>query len=82
MLVQSMIDVAHALQMVVVAEGIETERDHAHLRALGCDYYQGFGLARPLAPDDAAALMRKQAGGEYAGIAPAAPAEPVHRSHP
>lgn len=79
MLVQSMIDVAHALQMVVVAEGIETERDHAHLRALGCDYYQGFGLARPLTPEDAAALMRRQALGEYASIAVAAPAEPAHR---
>ena len=68
MLVQSMIDVAHALQMQVVAEGIETERDHAHLRALGCDYYQGFGLAKPLMPEDAAALMRRQAAGERASI--------------
>ena len=37
-----------ALQLAVVAEGIETEDQWYALQALGCDYGQGFFFARPL----------------------------------
>jgi EAL domain-containing protein (putative c-di-GMP-specific phosphodiesterase class I) len=37
-----------ALNLAVVAEGIETEEQAETLRALGCDYGQGFLYARPL----------------------------------
>jgi diguanylate cyclase (GGDEF)-like protein len=37
-----------ALQLAVVAEGIETEDQWYALQALGCDYGQGFLFARPL----------------------------------
>jgi diguanylate cyclase (GGDEF)-like protein/PAS domain S-box-containing protein len=43
-----------ALQLAVVAEGIETEDQWYALQALGCDYGQGFLFARPL---DAAASL-------------------------
>ena len=50
-LVQSMIQLAHRLQMQVVAEGVETEPVAQALTQLGCDYAQGwfFGHPRPLA---------------------------------
>lgn len=46
-IVASVITLAHAIGMVVVGEGIETEEQRAHLARLGCDRGQGFLLGRP-----------------------------------
>lgn len=46
-LVHSMIQLAHRLQMQVVAEGVETEAVHATLVELGCDEAQGWLYGRP-----------------------------------
>ena len=35
-------------RMDVVAEGVETEEQFVHLRALGCEYAQGFHFSRPV----------------------------------
>jgi diguanylate cyclase (GGDEF)-like protein len=43
----SIISLGESLEMLVVAEGIETADQLAQLRGLGCDYGQGFFLARP-----------------------------------
>ncbi|MCW7536640.1 EAL domain-containing protein [Aquabacterium sp. A7-Y] len=51
LLIRSIIDVAHALGMQVVAEGVETEDERTKLLALNCDLLQGYLLARPLAPE-------------------------------
>jgi EAL domain-containing protein (putative c-di-GMP-specific phosphodiesterase class I) len=48
-IVQSTIELAHALGQVVVAEGIEDEATWRKLIQLGCDIGQGYHLARPLA---------------------------------
>ncbi|HYT38325.1 MAG TPA: EAL domain-containing protein, partial [Acidimicrobiia bacterium] len=40
-------DLAHALGLVVVAEGVETGDQVTHLRRLGCDLAQGYFFARP-----------------------------------
>ena len=50
---------AHALGMLVVGEGIETDRQLGELTALGCDEGQGFLLARPLPPGKIAAFHRR-----------------------
>jgi diguanylate cyclase (GGDEF)-like protein len=42
-----MIDLAHALDLIVVAEGVETEAQLTRLAAMGCDVAQGHYLARP-----------------------------------
>jgi diguanylate cyclase (GGDEF)-like protein/PAS domain S-box-containing protein len=46
-IVSATIDMAHALGMVVAAEGVETDRQRARLRELGCDRAQGYYLAPP-----------------------------------
>jgi diguanylate cyclase (GGDEF)-like protein/PAS domain S-box-containing protein len=46
-IVKSVIDLAHALGLVVVAEGVETSEQVGHLRDLGCDLGQGYFFARP-----------------------------------
>lgn len=51
-LVRSTIDLAHALGLKVVAEGIEDAENLAFLRAAKCDYAQGYFIDRPM-PFDA-----------------------------
>ncbi|HEY7107426.1 MAG TPA: EAL domain-containing protein [Acidimicrobiia bacterium] len=46
-IVAATIDMAHALGMVVAAEGVETELQRSRLVELGCDRAQGFLLAAP-----------------------------------
>ena len=45
---RQIIDLAHNLDMRVVAEGIEDERSLDMLVSMGCDYGQGFYIARPM----------------------------------
>lgn len=51
MIVGSTVQLAHALDMRIVAEGVENAADLAELVALGIDTVQGYHLARPMAPD-------------------------------
>ena len=46
-IVAATIDMAHALGMVVAAEGVETEEQRVRLRELGCDRAQGYHLGPP-----------------------------------
>jgi diguanylate cyclase (GGDEF)-like protein len=57
-IVSSIIGLAHALRLKVVAEGIETEEQARLLRLLGCDMIQGFLYSRPVPPDEVPALLR------------------------
>jgi EAL domain-containing protein (putative c-di-GMP-specific phosphodiesterase class I) len=50
-IVRAIIELAHALQLHVTAEGVETSEQHEALRRLGCDSMQGFLFARPMAAD-------------------------------
>ena len=50
-IVRSTIDLAHNLGLSVVAEGVETQEIMAILRALGCDYVQGYYISRSLSAD-------------------------------
>lgn len=49
LIVRSTIDLAHALEMEVVAEGVETAAALALLSVMGCDMAQGYYISRPLA---------------------------------
>ncbi len=60
-IVRSVITLARSIGMEVVAEGVEQAAQLAQLRTLGCEYAQGFLLARPLQVVDARELMRVQA---------------------
>ncbi len=50
-IVRTILSLAHGLELIVVAEGIESEEQLQALRAMGCDAAQGFYFARPLPPD-------------------------------
>jgi len=51
-IIASMIDLAHALGMTVVAEGVENMATRKRLQDMGCDFIQGYLIGRPmLLPD-------------------------------
>ena len=47
-IVHSTIELAHNLGMLVIAEGIENKDTLIKLRELGCDYAQGYFIAKPM----------------------------------
>jgi diguanylate cyclase (GGDEF)-like protein len=59
-IVRSTIELAHNLGLRVVAEGVETAEAWVRLAALGCDFAQGFHLARPLPGPDLLAVLEAE----------------------
>jgi diguanylate cyclase (GGDEF)-like protein/PAS domain S-box-containing protein len=57
-IVEAVVDLAHRLDLEVVAEGVEDESQLDHLTRIGCDVAQGFLLSRPIPPDDFDAMLR------------------------
>ncbi|HZG22012.1 MAG TPA: EAL domain-containing protein [Herbaspirillum sp.] len=51
-IVPSMIHLGQKLGFAVVAEGLETEKCRRILQHLGCEYGQGYGIARPMSAAD------------------------------
>jgi len=58
--VRAITGLAQLLGLKTVAEGVETENQVTALSESGCDFMQGFFLARPLRAHAAASLLRKQ----------------------
>jgi len=58
-IVRTIVALAHNLSMDVVAEGVETKAQLAELRAMGCEYGQGYLFSRAVEARDARALMER-----------------------
>jgi diguanylate cyclase (GGDEF)-like protein/PAS domain S-box-containing protein len=56
----AVMELARAVGMTVVAEGVETAGQLARLSAIGCPLVQGYYLARPMTPDALTGLLRQQ----------------------
>ena len=56
-IVESTVQMAHALGLQVVAEGVETQWVEQYLRSIGYDLGQGYLFARPMAADDCLAWV-------------------------
>jgi diguanylate cyclase (GGDEF)-like protein/PAS domain S-box-containing protein len=56
-IVAAVINLAHALGMEIIAEGVETIEHVAALVALGCDKMQGYWFSRPLPAEAATGLL-------------------------
>jgi diguanylate cyclase (GGDEF)-like protein/PAS domain S-box-containing protein len=72
-IVRTIITLARNLSMEVVAEGIETEDQLGQLKALACDYGQGYLLSKPLDAEKAGALLQNN----FAGLANSFISEPA-----
>ncbi len=60
-LVQTAIQMAHNLDMKVVAEGVESERSRAILEKMGCDICQGYHFSRPVPAQNFNKLLSNRA---------------------
>ena len=52
LIVQAVLAMGHGMGLQVVAEGVETAAQYEHLGSLGCDVFQGYLFARPVAQAD------------------------------
>lgn len=71
LIVRSTIDLAHAMEMEVVAEGVETDTALALLSVMGCDMAQGYFISRPLLVADLLTFLDRHRGGWAADAATA-----------
>ena len=62
--VAAIVGLAHGLQLIATAEGVETAEQTAELRALRCDRALGFYFARPQAPSAFGKLLESARYGE------------------
>jgi EAL domain-containing protein (putative c-di-GMP-specific phosphodiesterase class I) len=56
-IVKAIVGLGHSLGLVVAAEGVENPTALTYLQSIGCDHAQGFHIAAPLPPDEAAAWL-------------------------
>lgn len=56
-IVSAILSLAEQLGMATLAEGVETQGEHAMLAQLGCGHVQGFGIGRPMPFEQTLAWM-------------------------
>lgn len=59
-IVKAILDLGTALDMQIIAEGIETEQQRDVLLSMGCKQGQGYWLSRPVAADAATKMLAEQ----------------------
>ena len=64
-IVRSVVTLAHALGITLVAEGVENAATAERLRQFGCDVAQGYLYSRPLPAADTVALLSAHKRGRY-----------------
>lgn len=64
-IVTAIIQMAHSLNLEVVAEGVESEAQLEFLRHQGCDYVQGNLLGDPMTADSVLQLLLEEANGGF-----------------
>jgi diguanylate cyclase (GGDEF)-like protein len=74
LLTRTIVQVGHDLAIMVVAEGIENQRQLRLLREMGCGYGQGFLVARPMAAPGIDSFLTGASGMGHGGSGPGAPA--------
>ena len=75
-IVKAIIAMAHALHMIVVAEGIESQEQAALLKKLGCDKLQGFYFSKPLTASAFEELLANPRNIPYTGLYPPSANQP------
>ncbi len=58
-IIKTIISLAHSLGMSVVAEGVEDQEQLHKLKALGCDFGQGYLFSKPLTSQKASLLLTR-----------------------
>jgi EAL domain-containing protein (putative c-di-GMP-specific phosphodiesterase class I) len=56
-IVRTIVALAHALEVAVVCEGVETPEVLGQVRGMGCEYAQGYHFAEPMPAEEVLALV-------------------------
>jgi len=67
-IVAAIVNLAHAIDLVPIAEGVETPAQLERLREMGCDLAQGHHLAEPLPPEGIAELLAAHGRAPVSGV--------------
>lgn len=59
-IIATIVNLAHIMGMNVVAEGVETETQVAHLASCHCDSLQGYIISRPVSEDEAVRFLTRR----------------------
>jgi len=59
-IVRAVVEMAHGMKLNVIAEGVETKDQFAHLQKYGCDEMQGYWFSRPLPVDAISSLLAEE----------------------
>lgn len=78
-IVATILSMAHALHMSVVAEGVETEQQYKMLLEMGCDQFQGFLFSKPVPADEAVQHLLEPGMGSLLCVANASRITHEHR---
>ncbi len=58
-IVKIIIEIAKLFELKLVAEGIEDQETYDYLKQLGCDYGQGYHMAKPMPADDFIPFLKR-----------------------
>jgi EAL domain-containing protein (putative c-di-GMP-specific phosphodiesterase class I) len=63
-IISAIIDLAHSMDMDVIAEGVESELQLRQLKTLECDHVQGLLFGKPMDADSYVTLLRTEQNGQ------------------
>ncbi len=72
-ILKSIILLARGLSVDTIAEGVELEDEEVRLRAMGCEYAQGYLFSKPLPSEEAAAFLTSMARSSGEGFVVSVP---------
>ncbi len=64
-MIELIIDIADYLHVPVVAEGVETQEQYLVLKAMGCEYVQGYYFSKPVPPEGFDRFLAERAAVKY-----------------
>jgi EAL domain-containing protein (putative c-di-GMP-specific phosphodiesterase class I) len=64
-MIELIIDIADYLHVPVVAEGVETQEQYLVLKAMGCEYVQGYYFSKPVPPEEFDRFLKERAEVQY-----------------
>ena len=62
-ILSSVVHMAHAINLPVIAEGVETKQQADYLKTVNCLYMQGYYFAKPMPEADFTELIKKDSSG-------------------
>jgi diguanylate cyclase (GGDEF)-like protein len=67
-ILRATIDLAHELGLTIVAEGVEDDATLARIAAMGCEHAQGYGIGKPMPPEQFLPWLAQRRGGGRSSV--------------